>query len=215
MGQGSGSPAGPGQRRWDARLCLLRATAAVRSHCRRAPSRAADDRVPVSRCAEDAPLAGAAPSFLSVGGSSSSGGVGLPKPPRSRSQLPPVPSGVSLSPGESQTFASPQRLAPVANGGTPAAGLAGADAAAAEDAADEAELAGRPSVLRRLFQRRSSVWRGGSVSGVDPLSLPGGGGAGGIPESSSVSMFSAGSVGPFSASLAELSSAWGPSGLRL
>lgn len=173
-------------------------------------------------CAEDAPLAGAAPSFLSVGGSSSSGAasggeprraVGLPKPRGSRSQLPPVPSGVSLSPGESQPFAFPQRPAAVVDGGTPA-GPAGADAAAAESAADEAELAGRPSTLRRLFRRRSLQWPSSSVASMDALGRQAGG-TGAAPESSSASMYSAGSVGPFSASLAELSSECKPRGLLL
>lgn len=174
--------------------------------------------------AEDAPLPDASASFLSLGASSSSEPqrpLGLPRPP-SRRPLPPVPSGVSFG-GGSEPLAPLSRLPAVDSGSLPPLGLGssgklvgvdGDTAAAAPDAAMElgnaaAQLASRPSILRRLFSTASKPWRGRSVSSTADVSqaVGCGGGAEGC-QSSGTSMYSVGSVGPWAASLAELSSEW-------
>ena len=152
----------------------------------------------------------------------SSGGTSATEPQRAcgaplrggRKPLPAVPSGVSFGGGGGEPLAPLQAMPPVAGSGELSvfgSGEAASEAcataptsplAAAEPAGAVEVMAPRPSVLRRLFSMPGR--RGRSVSGaVEAPRVPGG--TDGC-QSSATSMHSAASVGPWAASLAELSS---------
>lgn len=171
---------------------------------------------PPSCCAEDtvAPP-GPSTSFVSSGGSSASepqraSGAPLRKP------LPPVPSGVSLTGGGGESLAPLQTMPAVPGSGelaAPGRGEAASKACAtaptspqgaAEPAGAAEGLAPRSSILHRLLSMPAAAWRGRSESGA--VEAPQQLGAADCCQSSGPSVYSVGSVGPWTASLAELSS---------